>query len=745
MSWLMGIPYSTVSSINTYRPTVYADGKAPGRTICCVKRACSTTYGTNAVKRFRQFTSAMSPTNQRAFCARRIAEAAPKGTGTRRTRTYFLDAESTATADLLSLNPSPSGNTQVCAKFFGFVVNKSANYLYQPTRPGKAMVELMSQARFHPTRKEDAVVLFMNELSGYYQMAPDSEFVFLPFPKRAFVHQVFQNQAAPENQVDHSYFMKVWRTNPICTRIKLRRHLRFALCDDCVDFREQELEQPTGKARADLKKSMVDHYDFVKLERQLYYIRRAKGVDPLVDAMSMIVDAADQRLYALPYFHVATHSSNKALRVPVHLMGVLVHGEAVHAHTYYENFKQGNNSTIEAIHSALVAKLARDGKLPGTLYLQLDNTSKQCKGRFLIGFLGYLVYKGLFKTIVLSFLPVGHTHEDIDQFFSRLSVYLKCHDAINMAQLHEAINRCYQSKAGHHATTGFWDRCTNFSDWIDPYLSKYKGISSHRQFRFYKDDDEVRVQARQHTSMKQEWAGITGNAPYTPVFKEDPPVSMVDVPPAQRRDLVAEDLCEKQKESVRRLCTDRRRDVADVADVLAGIDSLGDEADLPFTWDLASLLDSGGVMDPHVMSDDDGEVDEPDELPHEYEYKEGGMVLVFPDEDSGDPFWIAEVVSQGSVASGRNGEYEVWWYATSGDPYTGRYLKKYYHESPAVDWIYAQSIQHEVKVTGSSTLFVKSQKAIKGFVTRWAQADRDPDEFDENDLPAPVPDGMSMA
>jgi hypothetical protein len=90
------------------------------------------------------------------------------------------------------------------------------------------MVEVLAQARFRPTAKEDRIVLFMDELSGYYQMAPDSDFVFLPFPKRAFVHQVYQSQAAPGLTVNKSYFMKVWRTNPVCSRVKLRRHLRFA-------------------------------------------------------------------------------------------------------------------------------------------------------------------------------------------------------------------------------------------------------------------------------------------------------------------------------------------------------------------------------------------------------------------------------------------------------------------------------------------------------------------------------------
>jgi hypothetical protein len=47
--------------------------------------------------------------------------------------------------------------------------------------------------------------------------------------------------------------------------------------------------------------------------------------------------------------------------------------------------------------------------------LQLDNTCKQNKARFLMAFLGDLVSRGIFREIYVSFLPVGHTHEDIDQ------------------------------------------------------------------------------------------------------------------------------------------------------------------------------------------------------------------------------------------------------------------------------------------------------------------------------------------
>ena len=42
-------------------------------------------------------------------------------------------------------------------------------------------------------------------------------------------------------------------------------------------------------------------------------------------------------------------------------------------------------------------------------------------------------------TIELSFLPVGHTHTDIDQLFSIFSNYLKSNNAITINEFHDVI------------------------------------------------------------------------------------------------------------------------------------------------------------------------------------------------------------------------------------------------------------------------------------------------------------------
>uniref|UniRef100_K1RDW3 DUF7869 domain-containing protein n=1 Tax=Magallana gigas TaxID=29159 RepID=K1RDW3_MAGGI len=57
--------------------------------------------------------------------------------------------------------------------------------------------------------------------------------------------------------------------------------------------------------------------------------------------------------------------------------------------------------------------------LPDVFYLQMDNCARENKNRYLLAFMAYLVGKGVFRKIKVSFLMVGHTNEDIDQVFSK--------------------------------------------------------------------------------------------------------------------------------------------------------------------------------------------------------------------------------------------------------------------------------------------------------------------------------------
>ena len=71
--------------------------------------------------------------------------------------------------------------------------------------------------------------------------------------------------------------------------------------------------------------------------------------------------------------------------------------------------------------------------------------------------------------IKLSFLPVGHTHEDVDQMFSRFSLYLEKHDAVTPQELVTAIEASYTPTPKVHEIKETY----NIKDLFQPYLRNW--------------------------------------------------------------------------------------------------------------------------------------------------------------------------------------------------------------------------------------------------------------------------------
>ena len=81
--------------------------------------------------------------------------------------------------------------------------------------------------------------------------------------------------------------------------------------------------------------------------------------------------------------------------------------------------------TINVLHQSLT-KMKEEGiQFAPRLHLQLDNTVKDNKSKYVMAYLQSLVDCGVFEEITVHFFQVGHTHCDIDQLFSRIAIYLK--------------------------------------------------------------------------------------------------------------------------------------------------------------------------------------------------------------------------------------------------------------------------------------------------------------------------------
>ena len=97
------------------------------------------------------------------------------------------------------------------------------------------------------------------------------------------------------------------------------------------------------------------------------------------------------------------------------------------------------------------------------LHLQVDNTSKQNKNKFMIGYLACLVKWHVFSQVYLSFLPVGHTHEDVDQYFSKIAGHLRTNDAYDRNDIANAA-KCFTPPKCH---TEHVESAANISTWLE--------------------------------------------------------------------------------------------------------------------------------------------------------------------------------------------------------------------------------------------------------------------------------------
>jgi hypothetical protein len=91
-------------------------------------------------------------------------------------------------------------------------------------------------------------------------VSPTSDEVMIPFATRKCAWTAYTHaEGKPEGRIQAdssddqsiqqfdrlkppcslSHFLTTWRTHPACKRIKLRKYLRFAKCDTCVELREQ--------------------------------------------------------------------------------------------------------------------------------------------------------------------------------------------------------------------------------------------------------------------------------------------------------------------------------------------------------------------------------------------------------------------------------------------------------------------------------------------------------------------------
>jgi hypothetical protein len=213
--------------------------------------------------------------------------------------------------------------------------------------------------------------------------------------------------------------------------------------------------------------------------------------------------------------------------IPVHVVGCLIFNEKLSSKVFltYPNIHNDANLTIHVIQHVLNTW---EGPLPPILYLQLDNTARENKNKYVMAYLNMLVELGTFEKIKVGFLLVGHTHDQIDQMFSKFSVKLNKQRAFMLETLVEIIKSSYKPQAD----VIFVDETADFRKFVSDkdqpnargvggrVLEELQLISYQRQFRFKKYVNEDGVTGTlfhaKHLSSTREWGEAVDFLQYIP-------------------------------------------------------------------------------------------------------------------------------------------------------------------------------------------------------------------------------------
>ena len=161
--------------------------------------------------------------------------------------------------------------------------------------------------------------------------------------------------------------------------------------------------------------------------------------------MSIIMDATK---CCIPHAAGKTKAWDNAKKIGSQFGGFILHGIGTRVFVFDDELgKDANLWTTMLLRVLVDEKERREAarqKWPKVLYLQMDNGSDN-KNKEIFSFGELLVRLGIFVKVKYGFLPVGHTHEDIDACFGAGSHMLHRQHAVTIKEVETLFKRGWPS------------------------------------------------------------------------------------------------------------------------------------------------------------------------------------------------------------------------------------------------------------------------------------------------------------
>ena len=221
-------------------------------------------------------------------------------------------------------------------------------------------------------------------------------------------------------------------------RLAIRAPTQHAQCSICVRHKLliKKLSSD-ARARNFQATEFQRHLQLQYQDRTTYWFNRASSRIPVQPSgykkLCIVTDAIDHNKFRYPRSKIFQAKQFSSTVRPAMDMTCLI------AHGYHlmlalsEPYLPKDSSWCTELLSHMLSRLSAGGlDLRSTeVHIQSDNCCRETKNNTLTRWSGYLVATHRVKKIQMDFLMSGHSHEDIDQFFSAVANLIESHQEVH--------------------------------------------------------------------------------------------------------------------------------------------------------------------------------------------------------------------------------------------------------------------------------------------------------------------------
>ena len=228
---------------------------------------------------------------------------------------------------------------------------------------------------------------------------------------------------------------QVWSTS-FATKLAIRQQRSHAQCGMCV--RHKLIIRKLGGDSIAMQRQVTEFQRHLRrqyADRTVYWASREDSrllsLPSGRKTITMIIDAIDHGKYRYPRSKVALMSKELSsfIRPAMDCTAVIAHGHSCLVALSEPFVRKDSSWTIELLSHA-VHLLDWDPR-SAELIIQSDNCSRETKNNGVLRWAGVLTGLRRLDRVELRHLCTGHSHEDIDQYFSTMSSMLERHSELH--------------------------------------------------------------------------------------------------------------------------------------------------------------------------------------------------------------------------------------------------------------------------------------------------------------------------